>query len=131
MFFVYLIPEIFKIKHMNFIINLLVTAVSAFLLAEYIFADGVHIDGFMPAIIFALIFGIVNAIIKPILVVLTIPVTVLSLGLFIFVINALMVMLAAYFVNGIEIESFWWALGFSVLLAIVSSLLGSLVGVKK
>lgn len=85
----------------------------------------------MPAIIFALVFGIVNAIIKPILVVLTIPVTVLSLGLFIFVINALMVMLAAYFVNGIEIDSFWWALGFSVLLAIVSSLLGSLVGVKK
>lgn len=116
---------------MNFIINLLVTAVSAFLLAEYIFADGVRIEGFMPAIIFALVFGIVNAIIKPILVVLTIPVTVLSLGLFIFVINALMVMLAAYFVNGIEIDSFWWALGFSVLLAIVSSLLGSLVGVKK
>lgn len=116
---------------MNFIINLLVTAVSAFLLAKYIFpADAVRIDGFMPALIFSLIFGIVNAIIKPILVILTIPVTILSLGLFIFVINALMVLLAAYFVAGIHIDNFWWALGFSILLAIVSSVLGSLVGVK-
>lgn len=116
---------------MNFLINLLVTAVSAFLLAEYIFVDGVHIDGFLPALIFSLIFGIVNSIVKPILVILTIPVSVITLGLFIFVINALMVLLAAYFVSGIEIDSFWWALGFSILLAIVSSVLGSLVGVKK
>ena len=115
---------------MNFIINLLVTAVSAFLLAQYIFPEQVHIDNFGAALIFSLIFGIVNAIIKPILVILTIPVSILTLGLFMFVINALMVMLAAYFVDGITIASFWWALGFSILLAIVSSVLGSLVGAK-
>lgn len=113
---------------MNFLVNLLVTAVSAYLLANYILVDGVHIDGMMPAIIFALVLGIANAIVKPILVTLTIPVTVLTLGLFILVINALMVLLAAYFVSGIDIDGFGWALGFSILLSIVSSVLGSLVG---
>lgn len=115
-------------KIMNFIINLLINAVSAFVLAMYIFPDhGVSVEGFQPALIFALILGIVNAIVKPIFSFLTLPLTVLSLGLFIFVINALMVMLAEYFVPGFEIHGFWWALGFSILLSIVSSVLSSLL----
>ena len=115
---------------MNFILNLLINAVSAFVLAKYILKAGVEINGFMPALIFALILGLVNAIVKPILIILTIPITILSLGLFIFVINALMVMLAAYFVPGFKIDGFWWALGFSILLTIVSSVLSSLLGTK-
>ena len=116
---------------MNFIINLLINAVSAFVLAKYILPDsGVSVEGFKPALIFALILGLVNAIVKPIFSFLTIPLTVISLGLFIFVINALMVMLAAYFVDGFTINGFWWALGFSILLTIVSSVLSSLLGTK-
>lgn len=114
---------------MNFIINLVVTAVVALVLSKYVL-EGVHIDGFMAAIIFALILGIVNAIVKPVLVVLTIPVTVITLGLFLLVINALMILLVDYLYDGIEVADFWWALGFSILLSIISSVVGGLIGSK-
>lgn len=112
---------------MNFIINLLITAVAAFVLGTYVL-DGVAIDGFGAAIIFALILGIVNAIVKPILTFLTIPITVMTLGIFLLVINALMILLVDYLYDGIEVANFWWALGFSILLSLLSSILGSLVG---
>src|SRR3990167_1780674 len=87
---------------------------------------GVNVDGFLTAIIVAVILGIVNAVLKPLLILLTIPITVLSLGLFIFVINALLILLVAKIVPGFTVESFWWALGFSLVLSIVNSFLQSL-----
>src|SRR3989338_5945696 len=87
---------------------------------------GVNVDGFLTAIIVAVILGIVNAVLKPLLILLTIPITVLSLGLFIFVINALLILLVAKIVPGFTVESFWWALGFSLVLSIVNSFLHSL-----
>ena len=103
---------------MNFIIKLIVTAAVAFALSRVL--KGIHIDTYWTALIFALVLAV-----KPILVLLTIPLTIITLGLFLFVINALMVLLAAHFVNGISIDGFWWALLFGLLLSIVSSLLFS------
>lgn len=112
---------------MNLVINLLSTAIAAFLLGQYVLS-GVHIKGFGAAIIFALVLGIVNAVVKPILTILTIPVTVFTLGLFLLVINALMIQLASYFVNGIYVDTFWWALLFSILLSLLSSLISAFLG---
>ncbi|MBN8857393.1 MAG: phage holin family protein [Sphingobacteriales bacterium] len=108
---------------MNFIIKLIVTAAVAFALSRVL--KGIHIDTYWTALIFALVLAVANVILKPILVLLTIPLTIITLGLFLFVINALMVLLAAHFVNGISIDGFWWALLFGLLLSIVSSLLFS------
>ncbi|HTN05621.1 phage holin family protein [Agriterribacter sp.] len=106
---------------MNFIIRLLVTAAVAYGLAYLL--KGIHIDSYWTALVFALALAIVNLIIRPLLVILTIPLTIITLGLFLFVINALMVLLAAKVVDGITIDGFWWALLFGLLLSVVSSLL--------
>lgn len=106
---------------MNFIIRLLVTAAVAYGLAYLL--KGIHIDSYWTALVFALVLAIVNLIIRPLLIIFTIPLTIITLGLFLFVINALMVLLAAKVVDGIIIDGFWWALLFGLLLSVVSSLL--------
>lgn len=112
---------------MNFLLKVLITGLIAYLLQLYVL-PGVHITDIKTAALFALVLAILNAIVKPVLVILTIPVTVISLGLFLLVINAFMIMAAAYFFKGVQIDGFWWALLFSILLSIGSSLLYSLVG---
>jgi len=114
---------------MNFILKVLVTAVMAYLLQNIL--DGVRIDDIKTAALFALVLALLNAIVKPVLVILTIPVTLVSLGLFLLVINAFMVLLAAKFFNGVYVDGFWWALIFSILLSLGSSVLFSLLGGKK
>ncbi|MGN6437781.1 MAG: phage holin family protein [Agriterribacter sp.] len=108
---------------MNFLIRLLVTAAVAFGLAHLL--KGIHINSYWTALIFALVLAIVNLIVRPLLVILTIPLTIITFGLFLLVINALMVMLASKLVDGIQVDGFWWALLFSLLLSIVSSVLFS------
>ncbi|MFZ1530219.1 MAG: phage holin family protein [Ferruginibacter sp.] len=114
---------------MNFIIKLLITAAVAYLLPHLL--SGVHVDGFKAAIIFALILGFLNAIVKPILVFLTLPATIITLGLFLLVINALMVIFADKFIDGVRVDGFWWALLFSILLSVITSFLHGLVEKKK
>jgi putative membrane protein len=114
---------------MNFLLKVLITGLIAYLLQLYVLR-GVRIDDMKTAALFALVLAILNAIVKPILVILTIPVTVFTLGLFLLVINAFMIMLAAHFFKGVQIDGFWWALVFSILLSIGSSFLYSLVGGK-
>ncbi|MFN3556992.1 MAG: phage holin family protein [Bacteroidales bacterium] len=106
---------------MSFLLKMVVTAF-AVVIGAY-FMPGVEVDTFLTAIVVAFVLGILNAILRPILVVLTIPVTILSLGLFILVINAFIIQLAAYFVRGFEVRSFGIALLFGIILAIVSWLL--------
>lgn len=106
---------------MNIIVRLLVNAGVIYGLAYIL--KGIHINSFWTALVFALVLGLVNLIVKPLLIILTIPLTILSLGLFLFVINALMVLLAAKLVNGITVDGFWWALLFGFLISVVSSLL--------
>lgn len=108
---------------MNFIIKLLVTAATALGLARIL--GGIHIDTYWTAVVFAFVLAIVNVFVRPLLVILTIPLTVVTLGLFLFVINAAMVLLASKLVNGIHIDGFWWALLFGLLLSVATSLLFS------
>lgn len=110
---------------MNTIIKLLITAVSAFAISKLLSAH-VQIDSFTSALIFAIVLGLLNLIVKPILSILSLPVTILTLGLFSLVINTLIVLLADYFTSGINIDGFWWALVFSILLSIITSVLESI-----
>jgi len=95
-------------------------------LTAWILGDAVYLDGFSTAIGVAIVLGLLNAFVKPIMVIFTLPATVFSLGLFLFVINALVIMLADYFVSGFAVSSFLWALIFSLVLSVVNSLLRNL-----
>lgn len=114
---------------MNFILKVLITGLIAYLLQNIL--SGVRIVDMKTAALFALVLALLNAVVKPILVILTIPVTVFTLGLFLLVINAFMVLLAANLFKGVYVNGFWWALAFSILLSLGSSILYSLVGGKK
>ncbi len=104
---------------MNFILNILVSAVAVFVTGRLL--SGVRIDGFGTAVIVALVLGLVNAVLGPVLVFLTLPINVLTLGLFTFVIIGVLVMVTDALVPGFKVASFWWALGFAVVLAFINS----------
>lgn len=104
---------------MGFLIRVLVVAAVSFGLAHLL--GGVHVTDFWTAIVFAFVLALLNMFIKPLLVLFTLPVTFFTLGLFLFVINALVVLLASKFVDGFTIDSFWWALLFSIILSIITS----------
>ena len=106
---------------MQFLIRILITAAVAYGLSMVL--SGIHIDTFITAIIFALVLSFLNAIVKPILVVLTLPLTFITLGLFLLVINVIIILMAGKFVDGIKIDGFFWALIFGFLLSFLSSLL--------
>ena len=103
---------------MQILVNLLVSGLAVFVSAYVL--PGVHVDTFVTAIIVAVVLGIVNAVLKPMLLLLTLPINLLTLGLFTFVINAVMVLLVSYVVPGFTVASFWWALGFSLILSVVN-----------
>ena len=111
---------------MNLIIRVLLTAVAVITLEHIL--PGVSVPSFGTAIWVAIVLGILNAFVKPLLIIFTLPATVLTLGLFLFVINAIIIMLASNFVSGFEVSGFWYALLFSVLLSFLQSVLYSLVG---
>jgi len=106
---------------MNFLLRIIVTAVVAFGLSAVL--HGIHIDTFWTALMLSVVLAVLNALLKPILIILTLPITILTLGLFLFVINAGMVLLAGKFVDGFRVDGFGWALLFSLLLSILTSLL--------
>ena len=110
---------------MKFIARLLIVAL-ALVLVTYI-VPGIVVSGFYPAVISAFILGILNAIVRPILVILTLPVTILTLGLFIFVINAGLFLFVASFVDGFSVSGFWSALAGSIIVSIISSIANKLV----
>jgi putative membrane protein len=87
----------------------------------------IHIRGLGSALIAALVLGLVNTLIRPLFVLLTLPVTVLTLGLFILVINGLMFWLAAYLVPGFHVNGFWAAVGGALLYSIISWALSALI----
>lgn len=101
----------------HWILRALAIMITAYLL------PGILLKGFFAALVVAVVLGFMNAIIRPILLVLTLPINILTLGLFTFVINAGMVMLTSTFVPGFRVQSFWWALVFSLVLWLVNSIL--------
>jgi putative membrane protein len=106
---------------MNFLMRIIVTSVVAFGLSYIL--SGISIDSFWTAIILSIVLAFLNAIVKPILILLTLPITLLTLGLFLFVINALIILIASKLIDGFRVDGFWWALLFSLLLSLVTSLL--------
>ena len=109
---------------MGILINWIVSAL-AILAAAYLL-PGVHVGSFIAALVAALVLGIINAVLKPILLILTLPINIMTLGLFTFVINAVVIMLAANLVPGFSVDGFLWALIFSIVLSVINSFLGTL-----
>ena len=105
---------------MKFIIRLLITAALVYVLS-LLLNPHVQINSFTTALIFVLVLAFLNAILKPILIILTLPITILTLGIFLLVINVLMILLADKLVDGIHIQSFLWAFIFGLLLSVLSS----------
>lgn len=110
---------------MHFLGKLLVTAAAA-VIAAYIL-PGVHIKDSITALLLALVLAFLNAILKPILVILTIPITILTLGLFLLVINIIIIEIAANIVPGFSVDNWFYALIFSILLALVSGAIDRLI----
>ena len=106
---------------MKFILRLLLSALAVVLLANIL--PGVHVATYGIAILVALVLSLLNLLVKPLLVILTLPVTILTLGLFLLVINALIILLASSLVSGFNVDGFWWALLFSLLLSVLQSIL--------
>lgn len=106
---------------MNIILRIIISAVVAFALSYVL--RGVHLHSFVTALVLAIVLGLLNLIVKPILIILTLPITLFTFGLFLFVINALIILLAAKFVSGFQVDGFWWALLFSLLLSVLTSFL--------
>lgn len=106
---------------MRIIIRLLVTAAIAFILAQLL--PGVHVAGYGTAILFALVLGLLNIFLKPLLIIFTLPLTLVTFGLFLFIINTITVLLASDWVKGFDIDSFWDGLLFSLLLTFITSVL--------
>jgi len=104
---------------MNLVFRILLSAIAVLVLAYFL--PGVNVANFTTAIIVAAVLGLLNAIVK----ILTLPITIVTFGLFLLVINASIILLADKFVNGFNVSSFWTALLFSILLSLAQSLLYS------
>ncbi len=102
----------------NWFIYTLAIGITAWIL------PGVHLNGIFAALVTAAILGFVNGVLRPVLFIFTLPLTILTLGLFTFVLNALMVLLAAAIVQGFIVDGFWWAVLFSLILSAVIYILG-------
>ena len=114
---------------MNIFIKLIISSLAVFLTAELL--PGVEVTDYIAAIWVAIALSLLNGFLKPILVVLTIPVTLFSLGLFLLVINAAIILMADYFVEGFFVDGWIMALIFSFVLSVITSIMESLGGKKK
>lgn len=103
----------------KWLITILVCAVNVFILAYIL--PGVEIRDMFTALWVAIVISILNLFVRPLLIILTLPATVLTLGLFLFVINACIILIADHFIGGFNIVGFWYALLFSLLLSILNS----------
>ncbi len=110
---------------MNFLLKLILSALAVLILAKIL--PGVEVDDYGSALIVAAVLAVLNAIVKPLLVILTLPATLLTLGLFLLVINAAIILLADYFIPGFNVDGWLWALIFSVLLSVFQSILHSIL----
>ena len=113
---------------MMLLLKWLIMAVSI-VVASYVL-PGVRLSGFFAALWVAFFLGIVNVLIKPILILVTLPINILTLGLFTFVINAVLILFASSVIKGFEVSGFWSAMFFSIILAIVNYILSHVVGTR-
>ncbi|AFL96443.1 phage holin family protein [Ornithobacterium rhinotracheale] len=113
---------------MNLIINLLVTSAVAYFLANNL--SGVHINSFGTAIVFSIVLGLLSVTVKPILSFFSLPLTVLTLGLFLLVINAIIILLCSALISGFSVDGFWWAMLFSLILSVLTAFVNSILGIN-
>ncbi|MGB5369790.1 MAG: phage holin family protein [Flavobacteriaceae bacterium] len=110
---------------MKVILRVLLTALAVVILSKVL--PHVEVDSYLTAIIVAIVLGLLNFLVKPILVILTLPVTIITFGLFLLIINAVIILLADYFITGFAVDGIWWALLFSLLLSLLQSILFSIL----
>lgn len=113
---------------MELIIKWLIMTVSV-LIAAYVI-PGVMVRSFFSALWVALFLGIVNMLLKPILILITLPINILTLGLFTFVINGVIILLASWAVKGFQVSGFWIAVLFSIVLSLINYLMNLLIGAR-
>ena len=111
---------------MNGILIRWLTLTGAIIFTAYLL-DGIHVSGFVSAFFAAAMLGILNALFRPILIILTLPINILSLGLFTFVINALLLKTASSVIRGFDVEGFWYAIFGSLIISAISWLLNSFI----
>ena len=109
---------------MKLIIRLIISTIAV--LVTDLLLSGIHADDFVTGLLVAVVLGLLNTIVRPLLIVFTLPITILSMGLFLLVINAAMVKLADRMIDGFNVDSWWWALGFSLVLSVVQGFLNAL-----
>ena len=114
---------------MNFFLKMILSSV-AVIVVSYLL-PGVYVEDFFTALILAVVLAILNGLVKPILIILTIPLTFFTLGLFLLVINAIIILMADGLVPGFQVNGFWWAFLFSILLSITNSFLSDLSETKE
>lgn len=114
---------------MKLVFRILITSVLVLLISHLMI--GVHLDNFTTALFVAIVLGLLNIFIKPILVILTLPITFITLGFFLLIINALIILLCDGIVGGFSVNSFFTALLFSIILSLSQSILYSLFGENK
>lgn len=101
---------------------------TAAVLAASRLLDGIRVDGFLPAVLAAATLGILNAFLRPLLIILTLPINILSLGLFTFIINALMLQMVSAVIPGFTVHGFWTAVLGALIIGMVSWLLNAFIG---
>lgn len=109
---------------MRAIIRIVLNTVAVFVAALVV--PGIKVDGWVTALVVAVVLGVLNAFVRPVLIFLTLPVTILTLGLFIVVINAALVLLAAWLIPGFSVAGFGWALVFSLVVSLIGAFLTAL-----
>jgi putative membrane protein len=114
---------------MKLIIKIVITTGLVLLIPNLI--SGIQIDGFITALCVAIVLGLLNIFIKPLFVVLTLPFTIVTLGLFLLVINALMIIICDNIVGGFSVDSFWTAILFSIILTVFQSISYRIIGENK
>ncbi len=103
----------------NWLLKILVCAVNVFILAYIL--PGIEIIDMLTALIVAVVLSFLDAVVKPLLILFTLPATIITLGLFIFIINACIILIDDHFVGGFKVDSFWHAMLFSILLSFFNS----------
>ncbi len=114
---------------MSLLLRFLLSGVAVMLTAYLL--PGVHVSDYWAALLVAALVSFSNLVIRPLLILFTIPITVLTLGLFLLVINAMIILGVDYFVDDFSVDGFWWALAFSLILSIFNSMFADLTKEKK
>jgi len=106
---------------MNKFLRFIILSVAVFITSTWL--SGITVHSYLSAALVVLLLSVVNTFIKPVLQILTFPITIVTFGLFLLVINAGMIMLVDFFLSGFDVNGFWWALLFSFVISIINSIL--------